>query len=245
MSHVMTDAPKSSSLMEDLVNIFVNPSKVFENNRTKSFVMVAVVQSVIFLVLALALKNLIQPYMDAEFARNMAKAAAKAAASGQPMPAGANAMAEKIASATAVAGPVLAPWLIAIFGGLFTWLGARLVGAKITFGQSAMIAAWSSFPGVLAYIATGIQGVMADPQTVRGMNDASVGPARFVDPATTPAALLGLLQNLDIFSIWTVVLIAIGVAVVARVPRGTGFIASLIKWGIVVLFTMVPAVMQG
>jgi hypothetical protein len=246
VSHVITDAPSSrSTLMEDVVNIFIKPSSVFENNRNKSFVMAAVVQSVIFLVLVFALKNLVSPYMDAEVARNMAKAAAKAAASGQPMPAGAGAMGEKIASIGGMIGPVLAPWFIAIFGGLFTWIAARIVGAKLTFGQSAMIAAWSGFPAVLSYIATGVQGALVDAGTVRGMSDASLGPARFVDPATTPAALLALLQNLDVFSLWTVILIAIGVAIVARVTVSSGVVASIVKWGIVVLISMVPAVMQS
>lgn len=69
------------------------------------------------------------------------------------------------------------------------------------------------------------------------MNDAQFGPARFVDPAAVSPALLGFLQSLDLFNIWTLVLTAIGVSVVAR-ARSTGAIAAVIRWGLLALVSL-------
>lgn len=247
MSHltgeVTTSGDNSGGLMEDVINIFVNPSSVFEHQRNKSFVVPALVLSVIFAVLVFALRNLIAPFFDAEFARQMA--AQSAAAGGQAIPESARAMSEKIAVISAMAGPVLAPWFTAIVGGLFTWIGARIVGAKLSYGQAATISAWSAFPSVLAFIATAVMGMTMDTSAIRGVTDGQLGPGKFIDPTTTSPALVALFQNLDLFTVWSVVILGIGIAVVARVPRGTGMIGAIIKWGIVVLFSVVPAVLRG
>jgi len=242
VSHPNAEAPKSSGgLMEDLIGIFVSPAAVFEHQRNKSFVMPALVQSIIMLVLCIAMGNLIGPYFDAENARAMAAAAAK----GQAMPPEMKASAEKFARYGAFGFMVIMPWFTAIVGGLLGWIGSKIVGAQMSYGQSAMAAAWAGFPAVFGVVAMGIMGMMADPATIRGVADAQLGPARFLDPATASPAILGLLQSIDIFGIWTIILFGIGVSVVGRVSRGSGMIASLVKWGIVALLSVGGAVMRG
>jgi uncharacterized membrane protein len=223
----------SGGLMEDLVGIFVSPAAVFERRRGGSFALPALVQMVIFLVLAIALKNLMQPFMDAEFARAMAKAAEKAAASGQPMPQAATDMMAKVQSFSAIAGPAILPWIIAIVGGIFVWLFAKIVGASFGVSQGMNISAWSFMPAILGMIVVGIFGVVADPQTVRGMADAQLGPARFFDPKTTSPFLYAILQRVDVFGIWSMILTGIGISVIGRVSRQSGLIASFIQWAAV------------
>lgn len=231
----MSDAPaEKSGFFEDIVDVFINPSAVFERNKSTGFARPALIQSVIFLVLVIALKNLVSPYFDAEFERGMATAAAK----GQQIPANAMETSRKFAGYIAMVGPVIAPWMVALIGGLFTMIGSRIVGAKLTYGQSASIASWSYFPAILGYISIAVQGAFVDQQTIRGVSDAQFGPARFVDPGAVSPALLGFLQNLDLFSIWTLVLTAIGVAVVGRTSRSTGAIAAVIRWGLFALVTL-------
>ncbi len=246
MAHPNAEAQKSSGgLMEDVINIFINPSAVFEHQRDKSFVMPALIQTILFALLVFGLRNLVAPFWDAESSRAMAAQAAAMAAKGQAMPESGKAMGEKIAGYVSMVGPIIAPWLAAIVGGLFTFIASRIVGAKLSFGQSAMIASWSAFPAVLAFITTGVMGMMMDPANIRGVTDGQLGPGRFFDPNTTSPALIALFQNLDVFNIWSIVIMGIGIATVARVQRGTGFVGSLIKWVIVVLFSVVPAVLRG
>jgi len=105
-------------------------------------------------VLVVALKNLVTPYFDAEFERGMATAATK----GQEIPQTAIDTSRRFAGYLALAGPLLAPWFVGIFGGIFTTIGSRVVGAKLTFGQAATITSWSYFPAVIGYIAIALQG---------------------------------------------------------------------------------------
>ena len=241
MSYPNAEAQKSSgSLMEDVINIFVKPSAVFEHQRNNSFLMPALLQTVLFAVVVFSLRNLISPFWDAETSRAMAAQAAAMAAKGQAMPEAGKAMGEKIASYTSIAAPLIGPWLTAIVGGLFLFLASRVAGAKLTYGQSAMIASWSAFPSVLALITTAVMGMMMDPASIRGVTDGQLGPGKFFDPNTTSPALIALFQNLDVFNIWSVIIMGVGVAVVGRVTQGAGLLAAWIKWAIVVLFAIVP-----
>jgi hypothetical protein len=113
------------------------------------------------------------------------------------------------------------------------------------FGQAALIATLASVPRILSFLATAAQGAVFDVASIRSFYDASLGPARFVDPVTTSPAVLGLLANIDVFSIWQVVIFAIGVSVVARVARSTGFVAAVIAWGIGAALTLIPALLTS
>jgi hypothetical protein len=230
------DVPKSSGgLMEDVIEIFTNPSALYERVRNSSFLRPALVQTVIFLVLALALKNLMAPFTDAEFARGMAKAAAKAAASGQPMPEGATAMAEKFKNVASLVGPPVLPWIIALLGGLMVWLCSKFVAAKLSFGQSMTVTSWSFMPAILGTITIAVFGLVMDPQSVRGVTDGQLGPGRFFDPNTTSPFVYAVLQRCDVFNLWSVALTGIGISVVGRVARSAGFIAAVVQWAIVVV----------
>ena len=74
--------------------------------------------------------------------------------------------------------------------------------------------------------------------------DAQIGPARLLDPNTSAPVLVALFQQLDIFNLWTLVLTAIGVAVVARTTVSTGALAAIIRFAIAALFVVVPALLS-
>jgi hypothetical protein len=59
-----------------------------------------------------------------------------------------------------------------------------------------------------------------------------------MDPDTTNRALLGLMGRLDLFTLWTTVLIAIGIAVIGKVPRARAAIASGLVWLVPTLFSL-------
>ncbi len=233
-------------MMEDVIDIFANPRALFDRTRNSSAVRPAVIQMLVLGILGIALHNLMAPYFDAEFARATAQQAEAAAKAGTEMPAGAAAMGEKIATFTAYAGGFIGPWFVALLGGLAVFIGARIVGVKLRFGQGMMIASWSYMPAIIGTVATAVQGaLLSDPMTVRGVTDASLGPARFLDPATASPVLLAVAQSVDLIAIWTLVLSAIGVSVVGRVSLATGAIATVARFALVLLLTVVPALLRG
>ena len=80
-------------------------------------------------------------------------------------------------------------------------------------------------------------------ETARALSfsDAALGAARFVDPVSTSPALTALLSNIDVFNIWQLVIMAIGLSVVGRVERSAGFIGAFVGWALGVALTVLPA----
>ena len=72
----------------------------------------------------------------------------------------------------------------------------------------------------------------------------SVSPARFVDPVTSPA-LYALLGRFDLFILWGVVLIAIGVQAAGRGARKQAWITAIGAWVIASLPTLWGALRNG
>jgi hypothetical protein len=146
----------------------------------------------------------------------------------------------------AIVGSAIGPWIIAIFGGLATWIAAKVLGAQLNFKQSATIASWSYMPAaILGVITLAIFGAVSDPTSIRGIMDGQLGVGRFFDPDATSPVLVALYQQLDVFGIWGIFITAIGVMVIARKDMGTGILAAIIRFAIASLFTIVPALLRG
>lgn len=238
MNEVSADASQGS-VFEDVLEVLWAPAKVFDRSRAKGVGMYILLLTAVTLVVVLATKGLIQPYLDANFDLQMQQMAAR----GKPMPAEAMAAAQKFSAYGFIATGVLMIPIGAVLTGLLVWIGGKVASARFTFGQAMLIATLASVPRVLSFIATAVQGAMVDPQSIRSFSDASLGVARFVDPATTSPALMAMLANLDIFNVWQFVIMAIGISVIGRVERSAGFVGSLVGWGLGVALTVIPALL--
>jgi hypothetical protein len=80
-----------------------------------------------------------------------------------------------------------------------------------------------------------------DPATLNGQYRVSLSAARFLDPDAASPVFVGLLSRNDLFTIWVTGLLAIGLSVVARIPRQKAAIAAIIVWVIGAL----PALLQA
>ena len=238
MNEVTADASKGS-VFEDVLEVMWAPAKVFDRARAKGVGMYILVLTAVTLVIVLATKGLIQPYLDANFDLQMQQMAAR----GTPMKPEAVAAAQKFSGYIFLATGVLMIPIGAVLTGLLVWIGGKVASARFTFGQAMLIATLASVPRVLSFIATAVQGAIADPQSIRSFSDAALGAARFVDPATTSPALTAMLANLDIFNIWQFIIMAIGISVIGRVERSAGYVGALVGWGLGVALTVVPALL--
>jgi hypothetical protein len=61
----------------------------------------------------------------------------------------------------------------------------------------------------------------------------------------TNKALYALASSLDIITIWTLILMGMGIAIVAGVKRSSGYIAVFGWWAIVVLVSVGIAAISG
>lgn len=237
----MTDAavdptPSKASLWEDFIDIIYQPSLVFERRREGKFGLALLALVIINGILFFALHNGLAPIMDAEMAKAAAAMAAKNPQITPDQIAAQQGMMEKFAGIVYI---VFLPIGVAIIGALL-WLAGKIVGASTAFAGAVMIATYSYFPRVIETVLNAVQGLILPPESITSRFSVQIGPARFFDSAANPF-LLTILGGLDLFTIWSTVLLAIGLSVVARVPRSQAAIAAAIVWFV----TLIPALYQA
>jgi hypothetical protein len=238
----MTDAtaspsPSSAGLWEDFVDILYQPSAVFDRRREGKFGMALLVIVVVTTVLFFALRNGLAPVMDAEMAKQAAAMAAKNPQITPEQIAASQGMMEKFA---VVGYVVFVPVGIVIIAALL-WLAGKVVDAKVAFAAAMMIATYSWFPRIIEMILNAVQGLLLSPESITSRYSVQLGPARFFDSASTSPVLLTFLGGIDLFTIWTTALMAIGLSVVARVPRSRGVIAAVAIWFVMMLIPLYQA----
>jgi len=103
------------------------------------------------------------------------------------------------------------------------------LSAEVKFKTLFALVMYSSLPGVLKSILAALSllaGVSVDSFTFQ--NPLATNPGYFIDPVSSPA-LYRLLTSFDLFTIWTLVLGAIGITCITKVKSGTAF-AVVFGW---------------
>lgn len=216
------------SVWEDLFEIFFAPTAVFERRReTPAFGMALMIFLVLVLGLSLAFRSTMQPIFDAEFDRGMAQAMKQNPKLTPEMMAQGKAMGEKFLYVGVAGYALLAPIII----GLCLWLAGKLVESKAEAGQMIMVATYGMFPRVLEALLNAIQVLVLPEDALNGRYAVSLGLGRFLDP-DQQQLLIAILGRVDVFTIWITVLLAIGLAVMGRIPKGRAAIAAALVWGV-------------
>ena len=102
------------------------------------------------------------------------------------------------------------------------------VGANITYGRTLAIVVYGSLPSLVERLLAIVTMCFADPEGFDVKNPIASGPAQWIGLATGGAFaahrfLYSLLSVFDLFTLWMVLLIAIGISVNTQVKRGTAF----------------------
>lgn len=227
--------PERASLLEDFIDVFYAPSTVYERRRDASGWPYLLIVSVVAGIFMFASRSLMSAVFDAEYARQMKTQMAKNPRLTEEMMAQGRGMAEGIATFAVYLGT---PLLI-LFGAILIYLGARIVSAKIDFGRAFLIAAIAQIPRLLGALLTTVQGLlMDDVSSIDSKFDVGYSPARFMNPDALPPQVMELIARFDLFTIWVTVLMGLGVAVIARVPKSKGLAAAAVAWAIASLLTL-------
>ncbi len=109
-------------------------------------------------------------------------------------------------------------------------------GGRATYGS--IFAVWM-YAGLPAIIKSFLGGVVlfagAAPESFNLNNFAPTSIGAFLNPTETNAAIYKLASALDITTIWTLVLLGMGTAIVAGVKRSSGYVAVFGWWAVLVL----------
>jgi hypothetical protein len=225
-------------VFDDLIEIFVAPSRVFERRRDGRYGTLLVVLMVLTLVIMVATMGVSAPFWDAQFDLSIRQAAER----GQAMPPEATGdAARSIGRWVGTVGQAIAVPIFVWVGALFVMLGAKVAGTSLSFRQGATIFTLAGVPRLISPIATAVQGLLLPSSQITSIYSASLGPARFFDPSSTPTAIMGVLANFDIVTLWAFALVGIGISVMGRVSRGNGYVGMAVAFAGILALSLIPA----
>lgn len=215
------EAPQqeSASVWEDFIDIFYTPSTVFARREDGRFVPALIILAILMTLLFYASQAVLADAMQAEFARAM---------EGQQMDAEQMATMQRMSGIIGTVGFLITFPIGVLITGAAIWLAGKLFGSVATFAAAAMVATYAQTPKVLQQLAAIIQGMVMEP--AESLYHVTLSPARFADPETTSETVMALLGRADVFVLWSVILVGIGLHVVGRIPRGQAFVVAGIVW---------------
>ena len=229
-------SPEPPAAWEDILEVFYAPSAVFERRKADPrFWLAFAVVSILVAVVLVAGKGLLQPAFDSEFARGMAQAMKN---NPQLTPDQLEKGRSFGTAFTTVAMLLGAPVAILLLGPVI-WLCGKIVGAVEDINAAWMIAALAYVPRVVGAVLLVIQPLVMPPEAVKGFASLAIGPARFLDPDTSSKLLMLVATRLDLFTIWSTVIIAIGLKVTGKVPAAKAWAAAAVVWLIPALFGLI------
>jgi hypothetical protein len=233
-------APEKASIVEDFIEIFYAPSKVFNRRRTSGFGLHLLLVTVLAALFAFATRGVTAQIMDAQYDKQVEQMMKKnPQLTADQLQAG-RGIQTAIGGVAVYVGTPIALFIL----GLFVWLGAKIISANLSYGQSVLIATLAWIPRLLGMLVTALQSVVMDTSTVTNPFALTISPARFLDPDANPP-LYAAMGNLEVFGIWCYILIGLGIAVMGNVPRPRGYAVAAVLFIIGSLFTIVPAIMAA
>ncbi|HEV7704560.1 MAG TPA: Yip1 family protein [Gemmatimonadaceae bacterium] len=229
-----------ASLWEDFIDIFTSPSQVYRRRQNAGFGMPFLVLVVLFLILLLGTKGLVQPALDADMAR-------QGAVTMRSHPQITADQLQKQGEFFAKIGSYVFTVILAIsvlLTGLVLWLAGKIFDSKQTASQGMMVATYAFFPKVLAFVGGALIAYFSNPDRLNGMTRLSVGVGAFLNPDKTSPVLLALLARVDVFTIWETVLLAIGLQITGKVSKTNAYLAAAIVWFVGALPALLSALRQ-
>lgn len=119
-------------------------------------------------------------------------------------------------------------------------------GGKATFGSIFAVYMYASLPGLIKTIlGTVVLYLGMAPESFNLNNFAPTNLGAFLSPTDTNAALYKLATAIDFTTIWSMVLLGIGIAIVAGVKRTSGYIAVFGWWAIIVICSVGWTALMG
>jgi hypothetical protein len=235
----VADATPGLSQWQRVSNTFTAPSKTFEDIKrgNKSwwmpFLIFVVLGYIFFAVvnMKIGMQTVVdnQIRLDPKAQERMANATPEQRATGEKI-------SLYITEGVFAGNPLLVLGGIAVMS-LGLWATINFIfGGKATYGGIFAMWMFASLPTIVKTL-LGIVVIFAGtaPESFNIKNFAPTNIGAFLNPADTNKALYSLATSLDIVTIWTLVLLGMGVAIIAGVKRSSGYIAVFGWWAIFTL----------
>jgi hypothetical protein len=133
-----------------------------------------------------------------------------------------------------------APIVLLVLAGLGLLIMNAFFGSQLKFKKVFSITCYANLVSVLGAVIALAMILFSDPEQFNAQNPMPTNPGFFFNPRETSKPLMTLLGSLDVFSIWLMVLLGIGLsaAVSRKVKPTTIFFCFLGLWVIWILAKM-------
>lgn len=222
-----------------VTNVFSAPSKTFEDIKrgNRSWWMPLIVASLAGYILftAITLKIGWQQVVD-----NMIRMDPKTEEKLAQAPPEQREMSNKITLYSTEGSMLALPAIIlavVALGSLGLWATINFIfGGKATYGGVFAVWMFATLPDIIKSLLGSIVIFAGEvPESFNLKNPAPTNLGAFLNPAETHKALYTLATSLDAVSIWSMILLGMGVAIIAGVKRSSGYIAVFGWWALFVL----------
>jgi hypothetical protein len=131
---------------------------------------------------------------------------------------------------------IFVPVMFCITAGILLGI-TSMMSAGLRFKQIFAVCCYAALPGVIKQILAIVVLHLKNPDEFNLVNPLAFNPAAFMDQATTSKFLYTLATSLDVFTIWGIILTAIGLAAAAKkLSFSSALIAVVIPYAVLVLF---------
>lgn len=131
--------------------------------------------------------------------------------------------------------PLLAVGGVVVAAALL-FLGLRLLGGQLTFLQAFAVTIYSWMPHVIAGIIALIVGMTRKSFTVEELQTLVHSNPAFLVHLKTQPMMFNFLSSLDVFSVWTIVLLVIGLSIASNLSKAKTAGVVIVLWAVFVLF---------
>jgi Yip1 domain len=132
---------------------------------------------------------------------------------------------------------VMVPLIYLIQAATVLGIASGLMSAGVKFKQLFAIVCYAGLPSIVMHALATVVMYLKSPDEFNLANPLAFNPAAFMDPISTPKFLYTLAMSLDLFTIWTLLLIAIGLKAAAgkRLSFGGALFAVVLPWAVLLL----------
>ena len=237
------------SQWQRVADTFAAPSKTFEDIKrgNKSWWMPLLIMAVVGYILFAAIYSMIgmQQVVDNQIRLDPKATERMAQATPEQREMGAK-ISSYITEGVFIASPVMLMLVAAVVSVVLMGTINFVFGGKATFGSVFAVWFYAMLPSIFKSL-LGVVVILAGmaPESFNIKNFAPTNLGAFLDPVETNKALYALATSMDAITIWTLVLMSMGIATVAGVKRGSGYIAVFGWWAVIVLLGVATAAIRG
>jgi hypothetical protein len=145
----------------------------------------------------------------------------------------------------AYAGVILGvPIVDLVWAALLFGIVKGIMGAQVRYKQVFSTVVWAGMPGLIFTVLVIVVMFLKPPDDFNLQNPLVFNPGAFMDPLTTSKFVYSLASSLDLFSIWMMILIGIGLKAAGgrSISSGGAMAAVFVPW---VIWTLGKASLAG